>query len=99
MVAMEINGYYLEDIYDKTQTPPKLIGKKGELCTNFVSLQADGTTSCGNWIYSGSYTQKDGKVINMMARRVKDDPTGLGLYAGWAWHGRSTGGSSTTAHL
>ena len=85
MVAMEINGYYLEDIYDKTQTPPKLIGKKGELCTNFVSLQADGTTSCGNWIYSGSYTQKDGKVINMMARRVKDDPTGLGLYAGWAW--------------
>ena len=51
-VAMEINGYYLEDIYDKTQTPPKLIGKKGELCTNFVSLQADGTTSCGNWIYS-----------------------------------------------
>ncbi len=85
MVAMEINGYYLEDIYDKTQTPPKLIGKKGELCTNFVSLQADGTTSCGNWIYSGSYTQKDGKVINMMARRAKDDPTGLGLYAGWAW--------------
>jgi formate dehydrogenase major subunit len=85
MVAMEINGYYLEDIYDKTQTPPKLVGKKGELCTNFVSLQADGTTSCGNWIYSGSYTQKDGKVINMMARRAKDDPTGLGLYAGWAW--------------
>jgi formate dehydrogenase major subunit len=84
-VAMEINGYYLEDVYDKTQTPPKLIGKKGELCTNFVSLQADGTTSCGNWIYSGSYTQKDGKVINMMARRGKDDPTGLGLFSNWAW--------------
>jgi formate dehydrogenase major subunit len=84
-VAKEINGYYLEDVYDKTQTPPKLIGKKGELCTNFVSLQADGTTSCGNWLYSGSYTQKDGKIINMMARRGKDDPTGLGLHAGWAW--------------
>jgi len=84
-VAKEINGYYLEDTFDKTQNPPKLIGKKGELCVNFVSLQADGTTSCGNWIYSGSYTQKDGKVINMMARRGKDDPTGLGLYSGWAW--------------
>ncbi len=84
-VAMEINGYYLEDIYDKKATPPKLIGKKGELCTNFVSLQDDGTTSCGCWIYSGSYTQKDGKIINMMARRGKEDPTGLGLYSNWAW--------------
>ena len=84
-VAMEINGYYLADLYDKKVDPPKLIGKKGELCTNFVTLQDDGTTSCGCWIYSGSYTQKDGKIINMMARRGKDDPTGLGLYSGWAW--------------
>ena len=86
-VAKEINGYYLEDVFDKKATPPKQVGKKGELCTNFVTLQDDGTTSCGNWIYSGSYTQKEGKIINMMARRGKDDPTGLGLYSGWAWAG------------
>ena len=84
-VAKEINGYYLEDVYDKKATPPKLLGKKGELCASFVHLQADGTTSCGNWLFSQSYTQKEGKVINMMARRGKDDPTGLGLYPGWAW--------------
>jgi formate dehydrogenase major subunit len=84
-VAKEINGYYLEDVYDKKATPPKLLGKKGELCATFVHLQADGTTSCGNWLFSQSYTQKEGKVINMMARRGKDDPTGLGLYPGWAW--------------
>ena len=84
-VAKEINGYYLEDVYDKKATPPKLLGKKGELCASFVHLQADGTTSCGNWLYSQSYTQKEGKIINMMARRGKDDPTGLGLYSGWAW--------------
>ncbi len=84
-VAKEINGYYLEDVYDKTVTPPKLLGKKGELCASFVHLQADGTTSCGCWIYSQSYTQKEGKIINMMARRGKDDPTGLGLYPEWAW--------------
>lgn len=84
-VAKEINGYYLEDIYDKKVDPPKLIGKKGQLVTNFVTLQADGTTSCGNWLYSGSYTQKDDKVINMMARRGKEDPTGLGLYPNWAF--------------
>jgi formate dehydrogenase major subunit len=84
-VAGEINGYYLEDIFDKKATPPKQLGGKGQLCTNFVTLQADGTTSCGNWIFSGSYTQKDGKIINMMSRRGKDDPTGLGLFPGWAW--------------
>lgn len=84
-VAKEINGYYLEEVFDKKATPPKQLGKKGELCTNFVSLQDDGTTSCGNWIYSGSYTQKEGKIINMMARRKKTDPTGLGLFPEWAW--------------
>jgi len=84
-VAKEINGYYLEDVYDKKANPPKLIGKKGELCATFVHLQADGTTSSGNWLYCQSYTQKEGKVVNMMARRGKSDPTGLGLYPEWAW--------------
>jgi formate dehydrogenase major subunit len=84
-VAKEINGYYLEDVYDKTATPPKLLGKKGELCASFVHLQTDGSTSCGCWIYSQSYTQKEGKIINMMARRGKKDPTGLGMYPEWSW--------------
>ena len=84
-VAKEINGYYLADVYDKKATPPKLLGKKGALCATFVHLQADGTTSCGNWIYSQSYTQKEGKIINMMARRGKNDPTGLGMYPEWTW--------------
>jgi formate dehydrogenase major subunit len=84
-VAKEINGYYLEDIFDKSATPPKQVGKKGNLCTNFVTLQADGTTSCGNWIYSGSYTHKEDKIINMMARRGKKDVRDLGLFPEWAW--------------
>ena len=84
-VAKEINGYWLEDVYDKKVDPPKLIGKKGDLVTSFPSLQADGTTSCGNWIYCNSYILKDGKPVNMMARRGKEDPTGLGLYPNWAW--------------
>jgi formate dehydrogenase major subunit len=84
-VAKEINGYFLEDVYDTKVEPPKLIGKKGDLVTSFPSLQADGTTSCGNWIYCNSYILKDGKEVNMMARRGKDDKTGLGLYPEWAW--------------
>ena len=84
-VAKEINGYFLEDVYDMKVEPPKLIGKKGALVTSFPSLQADGTTSSGCWIYCNSYILKDGKEVNMMQRRGKDDPTGLGLFPGWAW--------------
>ncbi len=84
-IAKEINGYYCEDVYDSKASPPKLLGKKGDLVPNFVSLRDDGTTSSGNWLYCGSYTLKDGKAVNMMARRGKEDPTGLGLYPNWAW--------------
>ena len=65
-VAKEINGYDLTT---------------GKLMPNFVGLKDDGTTSCGNWLYSGSYTEAG----NMAARRKKTDPTGLGLYPEWSW--------------
>jgi formate dehydrogenase major subunit len=65
-VAKEINGYDLTT---------------GKLMANFVGLKEDGTTSCGSWIYSGSYTEAG----NMAARRKKTDPTGLGLYPEWSW--------------
>jgi formate dehydrogenase major subunit len=65
-VAKEINGYDLTT---------------GKLVANFVALKDDGTTSCGNWLYSASYTEAG----NMAARRKKTDPTGLGLYPEWSW--------------
>jgi formate dehydrogenase major subunit len=65
-VAKEINGYDLT---------------AGKLLPSFVALKDDGTTSSGNWLFCGSYTEAG----NMAARRKKDDPTGLGLYPGWAW--------------
>jgi formate dehydrogenase major subunit len=75
-VAKDINGYFLTDVKigDKEF-------KKGDLVPAFLFLQADGSTSCGNWIYCQSYTNEG----NNMARRKKDDPTGLGLYPQWAW--------------
>ena len=88
-MAKEINGYFLEDVYDKKADAAE--AHRQERATWSPAsphLQADGTTSCGNWIYCGVYTQKDGKAVNMMARRGKKDPTGLGLYPEWAWAGR-----------
>jgi formate dehydrogenase major subunit len=80
-VAREINGYAMEDfsVTDKKGKVTKF--KKGELMANFTKLRDDGTTCSGNWLYSGSYTEKG----NMMARRGLEDPTGTGLYPGWSW--------------
>jgi formate dehydrogenase major subunit len=76
-VAKAVNGYFLEDVTIGEKTY-----KKGECVPSFALLQADGKTSSGNWLYCGSFTQ-DG--TNLMARRKKDDPTGLGLYPQWSW--------------
>ncbi len=59
----------------------------GKQMTSFANLKSDGTTTAGDWIYTGSYTD-DG---NLMKRRngvqdvAKNDPTGMGYFPQWAW--------------
>ena len=53
----------------------------GKQLSGFGELKDDGSTSCGNWIYSGSFTEGG----NMMARRGQEDPTALGLYPNYSW--------------
>ncbi len=65
-LAAEINGY------DRTT---------GRLLSSFGELRDDGTTTAGNWLYTGSFTEEG----NMMARRGTQDPTGLGFHHGWAF--------------
>lgn len=79
--AREINGYFVKDTKIKDPTGKELNFKKGSLVPAFGLLQADGSTSSGDWIYCQSYNAQG----NNMARRKKDDPTGLGLYPDWAW--------------
>jgi len=67
-VAKEMNGYDLST---------------GKLLTSPGALKDDGTTSCGNWLWCGMYTE-DG---NMMARRDATDYSLIGLFPNWgkAW--------------
>ncbi len=65
-VAQEMNGYDLTT---------------GELLPGLAGLKEDGTTSCGNWLWCGSYTEAG----NMMARRDNTDQSGIGLFSDWAW--------------
>ncbi|HZC67472.1 MAG TPA: molybdopterin-dependent oxidoreductase, partial [Nitrospirales bacterium] len=71
-IAREINGKDLST---------------GKQMTSFANLKDDGTTTAGDWIYTGSYPDTG----NLMKRRdgIQDpktnDPTGMGFYPGWAW--------------
>ena len=59
----------------------------GKQMTTFANLKDDGTTTTGDWIYTGSYLDSG----NLMKRRngIQDvkanDPTGMGYFPNWAW--------------
>ena len=78
-VAKEINGKALANLTDpKTQ---QVALKAGQQLPGFALLKDDGTTSCGNWLYSGSWTEAGAQL----ARRGTEDPSGLGIFPNWAW--------------
>jgi formate dehydrogenase-N alpha subunit len=77
-VAREINGQALADVTDPATGT---VIKAGQQLPGFAFLRDDGSTLCGNWLYSGSWTEAG----NMTARRGTDDPSGLGIYPTWAW--------------
>jgi len=86
-VAWEINGYIAQDIKDKDG---KVLNKKGDTLNSFGLLQADGTTACGCWIYTGYFYPTDdgeGRTMPAAKRRGQKDPGGLGNYPYWgfAW--------------
>jgi formate dehydrogenase major subunit len=55
----------------------------GRLLDGYAELKADGTTSCGCWIYSGVYAGG----VNQAARRVPrgEQTSEAALEWGWAW--------------
>jgi formate dehydrogenase major subunit len=79
-VAKEINGRALADLTDEQLFPGQTI-KAGQQLPGFAWLRDDGTTACGNWLYSGSWTEAGPQ----QQRRNTDDASGLGIYPNWAW--------------
>jgi formate dehydrogenase major subunit len=77
-IAKEINGRALSDVAD-----PKLnqTMKAGQQLPGYGWLRDDGSTSSGNWLYCGSWTEGGPQ----MQRRGTEDPSGLGIYPNWAW--------------
>ncbi len=84
LVARELNGSFHKD-KDVMILKDLKSFKKGDQAPSFAALQDDGSTSCGSWIYSGSYPGHTPEKNNM-ARRIKEDAiNGIGLYPQWAW--------------
>jgi formate dehydrogenase major subunit len=77
-VLKEVNGKALADLEDPA-TKQQI--KAGQQLPGFSWLKDDGTTSCGNWIYSGAFTEAG----NQTARRDPSDPSNLGIHPGWGW--------------
>ena len=66
LVALELNGSDL---------------RTGQLLTNFTHLADDGSTACGNWIYSGYYNNMDDPPTK---RRIKEKE-GIGSHLDWSF--------------
>ena len=59
----------------------------GKQMASFANLKSDGTTTAGDWIYTGSWPE-DGNLANRrngIQDPAKNDPTGMGFYPQWAW--------------
>jgi len=70
LISREINGYDL---------------KTGKTITNFTHLKDDGTTSSGNWIYSGFYPDASPSEDKNLSKRRDDKDTGMENYLNWSF--------------
>jgi len=77
-VAKELNGRAIADVTDPAT---QQVIKAGQQLPGFAFLRDDGSTSSGNWLWCGSWTEAGA----LMQRRGTDDPSGLGIYPNWAW--------------
>jgi formate dehydrogenase major subunit len=77
-IAMELNGKALADLTDPVT---KQVIKAGQQLPGFAWLKDDGTTMCGNWIYSGMWTEAGAQC----QKRGTEDPSGMGVFPNWAW--------------
>jgi formate dehydrogenase major subunit len=80
LVLKECNGYATEAIQDKDG---KELYKSGQPLKTFGHLRDDGSTACGNWIYTGIYPE-EGKNLALRRGKSKEGDY-LAHEWGFAW--------------
>jgi formate dehydrogenase-N alpha subunit len=81
LVSREINGWAEDQILNEDGS---VRYEKSNLLGTFGHLLADGSTSSSNWLYTQSYTEKDGNR-QQWRDNVDYHPAGIGLYSKWSW--------------
>ena len=89
--AMELNGRALADLKD--DKTGQVVLKAGQQLPGFAMLKDDGSTMCGNWIYSGMWTEAGAQV---QRRGTEAPPAWVSTRTG-PGRGPPTGASFTTA--
>jgi formate dehydrogenase-N alpha subunit len=76
-------NYGNAELPDLAEVLKEINGKnaEGKQLDGFGELADDGSTSCGNWLHSGVYTEAG----NLSQRRNNADPTGLGMFHEWTF--------------
>lgn len=79
-VCMALNGYRVAG--------SSIPDAKVDLCKGYSELQADGSTACAMWIYTGFWNNKE-DILNPAAqpigRRDNYDASHVGLFSNWAY--------------
>ena len=78
-VLKEISGRSKAELTDPATK--EVVVPAGGQVVGFGQLKDDGSTSCGNWIYSGCFSEKG----NLTARRDKTDPGNMGNNLNWGF--------------
>lgn len=69
-IAKEMNGYVVAD---------------GTTLDSFAKLKDDGSTACGQWIYTGYMFEDPVLKVPASQRRSREDKSALGLYPKWSF--------------
>ena len=78
----EISGKTFVQIKDPTG---KVLLEPGDQLTGFAQLRDDGSTACGNWIYSGSWSKEGNLTARRDPTETSDQNLGQSLKWGFAW--------------
>ncbi len=78
--AKRINGFFWKDTKINGKTY-----KRGQLVPAFGNLQADGSTSSLNWLYTGSWTEEDGNKSKRRDPSQTEMQARIGIYPNWSW--------------
>jgi len=84
LIAREINGYYLEDVFDKSQTPRSSSARRANFAPPLPTFRPTALPRAETG-YIPRATPEGRQGHQYDGPEGEERPTGLGLYSEWSW--------------